>query len=173
MKNVKIVYKAPSELVPYENNPRNNGPAVDTVIASIKEFGFKNPIIIDSDNVIITGHTRLLAAESMGLDKVPCIVADDLTEEQAKAFRLVDNRSSELSEWDWAVLGDELEWLDDADFDMFEFGFDDIDIKRANLAKGIRVSDTQDDDEDDEEFKEYDEDIETGEHKCPKCGFEW
>lgn len=86
-----------NELKVYENNPRNNEQAVDKVAASIEEFGFKVPIIIDRDHVIIAGHTRLLAAKELGLEKVPCIVADDLTPEQVKAFRLADNKVSEYA----------------------------------------------------------------------------
>lgn len=114
------------ELIPYSNNPRNNESAVDAVAASIKEFGFKVPIIIDKDNVIVAGHTRLKAAQKIGLEKVPCIKADDLTPEQLKAFRLADNKVGELATWDFAKLEEELTELDslDLDFDMSEFGFD-------------------------------------------------
>ena len=93
-----------SELIPYSNNPRNNDSAVDAVAASIKEFGFKVPIIIDNYNVIVAGHTRLKAAQKLGLEKVPCIKADDLTPEQLKAFRLADNKVSELATWDFDKL---------------------------------------------------------------------
>ena len=115
------------ELIPYSNNPRNNESAVDAVAASIEEFGFKVPIIIDKDNVIVAGHTRLKAALKIGLEKVPCIKADDLTPEQLKAFRLADNKVGELATWDFAKLEEELTELDslDLDFDMSEFGFDD------------------------------------------------
>lgn len=114
------------ELIPYSNNPRNNESAVDAVAASIEEFGFKVPIIIDKDNVIVAGHTRLKAAQKIGLEKVPCIKADDLTPEQLKAFRLADNKVGELATWDFAKLEEELTELDslDLDFDMSEFGFD-------------------------------------------------
>lgn len=105
----------------YENNPRNNTEAVSKVAASIEEFGFKVPIIIDRDNIIIAGHTRLLAAKELGFEKVPCIVADDLTPEQVKAFRLADNKVSEYSTWDFQKLNLELEDLQD--FEMVDFGF--------------------------------------------------
>ena len=119
-----------SELKEYENNPRLiNDEAIERVAASIKEFGFKVPIIVDEDNVIIAGHTRKLAAQSVGMDEVPVIIADDLTEEQIKAFRLADNKVSEFSEWDFELLYSEMETLD---IDMDLFGFDeelpDIDI---------------------------------------------
>ena len=98
-------------LKPYENNPRNNEAAVDKVAASISEFGFKVPIIIDRENVIVAGHTRYLAAQKLELQKVPCIVADDLTPNQIKAFRLADNKVSEFSGWDFQKLNEELSFL--------------------------------------------------------------
>ena len=115
-----------NDLTPYSNNPRNNDVAVDAVAASIKEFGFKVPIIIDNNNVIVAGHTRLKAARKIGLEKVPCIKADDLTPEQLKAFRLADNKVSELASWDFDKLEEELTELDvlDLDFEMSDFGFD-------------------------------------------------
>ena len=119
---MEIVYKKISELKPYENNPRNNDNAVEYVANSIKEFGFKVPIVIDKDNVIVTGHTRLKASELLGLKEVPCIVANDLTEEQIKAYRLADNKVSEVAEWDFDLLNTELE--DILDVDMSVFGFD-------------------------------------------------
>lgn len=115
-----------ADLIPYENNPRNNDAAVDAVANSIKQFGFKVPIVIDANNVIVAGHTRLKAAEKLGLDKVPCIVADDLTEEQIKAFRLADNKTAELAEWDFEKLESELQELADLDVEMAQFGFDDL-----------------------------------------------
>ena len=121
---VKVIAMAVKDLVPYANNPRNNEQAVDTVAKSIKEFGFTNPIVVDSDNVIINGHTRLLAAEKLGLEKVPVIRKEDLTPEQVKAFRLVDNRTSELSGWDFEKLDAEIAELQAMDFDMSEFEFE-------------------------------------------------
>lgn len=118
---MEIIYKKVSELVPYENNPRKNDDAVQYVANSIKEFGFRNPIIIGKDNVIAAGHTRLKAAISLGMTEVPCIMADDLTEEQINAFRLADNKVSEFAEWDDGKL---LLELDELDFDMSAFGFD-------------------------------------------------
>lgn len=123
---MKIIELKTDSLKEYENNPRHNEAAVDKVAASIKEFGFKVPIVIDKDNVIIAGHTRLKAAKSLGLDTVPCIIADDLTEEQVKAFRIADNKTSEFAEWDFAKLEEELAELQDVDFDMSAFGFDDL-----------------------------------------------
>lgn len=119
---MKVLELSVSELKQYEKNPRKNEAAVQYVANSIREFGFKVPIVIDKDNVIVSGHTRLKAAMQLGMETVPCIVADDLTEEQVKAFRLADNRVSEKATWDWDMLGEELNDL--FDFDMTEFGFD-------------------------------------------------
>ena len=113
-----------SELVPYEKNPRRNDDAVDFVAKSIQSFGFKGPIVIDADNVIVCGHTRYKAAKKLKMKSVPCIVADDLSPEQIKAFRLADNKTAELAAWDDALLLDELGDLSMFDFDMAEFGFD-------------------------------------------------
>lgn len=118
---MEIIEKRIDELIPYDRNPRNNEGAVDAVANSIREFGFKVPIVIDSQNVIIAGHTRLKAAKQLELDTVPCVVADDLTDEQAKAFRLADNKVSEIATWDMEILAEELESLD---IDMGVFGFD-------------------------------------------------
>lgn len=96
MADVKIRLMSPEDLIPYENNPRHNDEAVEAVMQSIRDFGFKNPVIVDKKNVIIAGHTRIKAAIRLGLEKVPVIRADDLTEEQAKAYRLVDNKTGEL-----------------------------------------------------------------------------
>lgn len=119
-----------SYLVEYENNPRNNDSAVEAVAASIKEFGFKVPIIVDKDNVIVAGHTRLKAAHMLGLDKVPCIVADDLTPEQIKAFRLADNKVGELAGWDFAKLEEELAGISEQ-FDMSTYGFEMPDFEEG------------------------------------------
>ena len=128
-----------NELTPYSNNPRNNDAAVDAVAASIKEFGFKVPIIIDKNNVIVAGHTRLKAAQKIGLEKVPCIKADDLTPEQLKAFRLADNKVGELATWDFAKLEEELTELDalDLDFEMSDFGFDVSENRGGDLENVI------------------------------------
>ena len=123
MNRTKVTYMDVDSLIPYANNPRMNDNAVDAVAASIKEFGFKVPIVVDGENVIINGHTRLKAAHKLGLKQVPVIVADDLTPEQVKAFRLVDNKTSEIAEWDMDKLDIELDSI--ADIDMRDFGFDD------------------------------------------------
>lgn len=125
-KKMNIVYKKVKDLIPYENNPRNNDEAVDYVAKSIEEFGFKVPCVVSSDGVLITGHTRLKACKKLGIDEVPCIVADDLTPEQIKAFRLADNKTSEFAEWDMDKLDIELDGIDE--IDMTEFGFDESEV---------------------------------------------
>lgn len=126
---MNIVNKSISEIKPYEKNPRKNDDAVKYVAESIKEFGFKVPVVIDKNGVIVAGHTRWKAAKELKLETLPCVVADDLTEEQIKAFRLVDNKVSEKAGWDFALLEEELDDL--FDFDMEVFGFvehEDVDI---------------------------------------------
>lgn len=119
---MNIIEKPVDQLIPYENNPRLNDDAVPLVMESIKQFGFKVPIVIDRDNVIVTGHTRLKAAKALGMRTVPCIVADDLTPEQVKAFRLADNKVAEFAEWDFSALETELTEI--TGLDMTAFGFD-------------------------------------------------
>ena len=120
---MEIIEKRLAELTPYKNNPRKNDQAVDAVAASIKAFGFKVPVVIDKKGEIVCGHTRVKAAKKLKLESVPCVVADDLTEEEIKAFRLADNKVGELAEWDLPALDLELA---DIDFDMGEFGFEDL-----------------------------------------------
>ena len=123
-----------SALIPYEKNPRNNDSAVDAVSNSIKQFGFKVPIVIDKDKVIVCGHTRLKAAQKLGLQSVPCVVADDLSPEKIKAFRLADNKVSELADWDDAFLVEELNDLTIFDIDMADFGFDISDVAKRQKS---------------------------------------
>lgn len=123
---MRIIEKKTAELIPYEKNPRYNEKAVPAVAASIKEFGFKVPIIIDKNNIIIAGHTRLKAALQLGLDKVPCVIADDLTDAQIKAYRLADNKVGELAEWNDDFMFLELSELDALGVDMLQFGFEDF-----------------------------------------------
>lgn len=119
---MEIIYKKPSEIIPYEKNPRKNDEAAEKVAESIKEFGFKVPIVIDRNGVIVAGHTRHKAAKLLKLKEVPCIIADDLTDEQVKAFRLADNRVAEQAEWDFELLSDELDEI--LEIDMSVFGFE-------------------------------------------------
>lgn len=127
-----------SELKPYANNPRKNDSAVEYVANSIKEFGFKVPIIIDVDGVIVTGHTRYKAAKKLGMETVPCILADDLTEEQVKAFRLADNKVAEIADWDFELLDDELSQV--LDIDMEEFGFEFDTLDDVSMGFGVKGS---------------------------------
>lgn len=129
---MQIVDIAITDLKPYENNPRNNDGAVQAVAESIKEFGFKVPIVIDRENIIVAGHTRYKAAMMLGLETVPAIRADDLTDEQVQAFRLADNKTAELAEWDFEKLNAELAAL--ADFDMSAFGFEQIENESGEVS---------------------------------------
>lgn len=119
---MKITEIEVEKLIPYANNPRNNDEAVDKVAASIHEFGFKVPVVVDGENVIVCGHTRVKAAKKLGIATVPCVVADDLTDAQIKAFRLADNKVSEFATWDFEKL--ELELADLPEMEMTAFGFD-------------------------------------------------
>ena len=118
---MEIQFMKPGDLTPYENNPRINAGAVDEVANSIKEFGFQQPIVVDKNLVVIVGHTRLKAAKKLGLKVVPVTIAD-LTEEQANAYRLADNKVGETAEWDLDRLGEELDKI--LDIDMTDFGFE-------------------------------------------------
>lgn len=135
MGNIEIQYKKLKDIKPYEKNPRKNDDAVPYVIESIKEYGFKVPIVIDKDGVIVTGHTRYKAASQLGLTEVPCIIADDLTDKQIKAFRLADNKVSDYSLWDNKLLLEELDGLED----IFT-GFDTSDIFNDLLNEAETVS---------------------------------
>ena len=147
VKDVKL-----SEIRPYENNPRFNDDAVEAVANSIQEFGFKQPIVVDSEGVIIVGHTRYKAAQELGLETVPVLVADDLTEDQVKAYRLADNKVGELATWDYQLL---LEEIDDIELDMSAFGF---------LESGVDWDDVPDLEEDTYQEPEHDM------LRCPSCG---
>lgn len=150
---MKIIEREFESLTPYNQNPRKNDHAVEAVANSIREFGFKVPIVIDSNGIIIAGHTRYKAAGKLGMSKVPCIIVDDLTEEQIKAFRIADNKVGELAEWDFDLLEEELSNI--AEIDMTEFGF-----TLPDEAKPL----------------ELEEEPEPNNKKichCPKCGFDF
>ena len=155
---MQIIEKKLIELRPYANNPRKNDGAVNAVAASIKAFGFKVPIVITTDGEIVAGHTRLKAAQKLKIKTVPCVVADDLTPEQVKAFRLADNKTAEFAEWDFEKL--DLE-LSEIDLDMTPFGFDgDTFSNSENIDGGGEIAA---DAFDDDEF----------ECTCPRCGFKF
>lgn len=123
---MEIVNKNIEEIKMYENNPRNNDGAVEYVANSIKEFGFKVPIVLDKNNVIVAGHTRYKAAKLLNITEIPCIIADDLSDEQVKAFRLIDNKAAELASWDIDLLNLELENIKDIDMELFDFQISNI-----------------------------------------------
>lgn len=120
-----------ADIIPYENNPRKNADAVQYVKNSIEQFGFKIPMVLDAENVIVCGHTRFLAAQELGMTEVPCTYADDLTEEQIKAFRLADNKTAEMSGWDFEKL--ELELSELPEIDMADFGFQNTEFDENAL----------------------------------------
>lgn len=159
MKKQEIVYKKLTEIKPYKKNPRQNDQAVKEVANSIKEFGFKVPIVIDKKGVIIAGHTRYKAAARLKLEEVPCIVANELTDNQVKAYRLVDNKVSELSFWDDSLLQLELEDIDKS-LDMSQFGFE-LEKIFAPLKPEEKERHEQV-----EALKELEKTI----HTCPQCG---
>lgn len=161
---MRIIEKNVGELVPYENNPRVNDNAVILVANSIRDFGFRVPIIIDKDNVIVAGHTRALAAKRLGIEIVPCIVADDLDENQIRAYRLVDNKVSEMSTWDHQKLQQELAKL--VDCDMSVYGFEvpqDVLPDKEDQEQMFDNMEIDLDDFSDEHFT----------HECERCGFKW
>ena len=121
---------------PYDKNPRINDGAVDAVAASLKQFGFRQPIVVDSDGVIVCGHTRWKAAQKLGLAKVPVHVATDLSPEQVRAYRLADNKTAELAEWDMDLLPIELKDLQAADFDLSMLGFDEDELAKLLAPEG-------------------------------------
>lgn len=149
-----------TNITPYENNPRKNENAVEKVAESIRAFGFKVPLVIDADGVIVTGHTRYKAAQMLGLESVPCIRATDLTPEQVKAFRLADNKVSEFASWDFNLLQmelDELRELTEIDIDLEALGFE----KPADIDQFFEEVEASDGEEKKKKII-----------KCPHCGEE-
>jgi DNA modification methylase len=137
---MKIELRKLSDIKPHENNPRVNDAAVAAVAVSIREFGFRQPIVIDKDSVIVVGHTRYKAALRLGLETVPVRVATELTPEQIKAYRLADNKSAELAEWDLNLLPAELAELQAADFDLSLVGFSEDELAKLlseDIADGL------------------------------------
>src|SRR5215470_10907882 len=120
---MKVESRRLSEIKAYDKNPRLNDQAVEAVVASIQEFGFRQPIVVDEEGIIVVGHTRYLAALKLGLKKVPVHVAAGLTPAQIKAYRIADNKTADLSDWDYDLLAKELADLQDVDFDLDLVGF--------------------------------------------------
>ena len=166
---MEVEMRPPAALKPYENNPRQNDEAVDAVAESIRRFGFRQPIVVDADGVIVAGHTRYKAALKLGLTEVPVHVARDLTPEQARAYRLADNRLAELSRWDLDLLPIELADLRPADVDLTALGWDAKEIERliASVGDGPPPAGAA--------GRELDESAADGVETvtCPKCGHEF
>ncbi|MDX2095614.1 MAG: ParB N-terminal domain-containing protein [Alphaproteobacteria bacterium] len=146
---MKVEMISIDKLIPYARNPRLTAHAVDKVAASIKEFGFRQPIVANAEMVIIAGHVRHLAAQKLGLKKVPVHIADDLTETKVKAYRIADNRTGEDAQWDNALLALEIGDLDEADFDNTVLGFEPSELEQLHrgveglLNDGIESGDEQ------------------------------
>lgn len=140
---MEMISRSIGSITPYEKNPRKNDDAVKYVAESIKQFGFKVPIVIDKDGIIVAGHTRYKAAKKLKLKEVPCIVADDLTEEQVKAFRLADNKVAEAAEWDFDLLGEEFDDILNIDMENFGFDFESMEeeptpVERKDLSEEVK-----------------------------------
>lgn len=160
MKEMQIEYVSIDDLFPYENNPRDNEAAIEPVANSIREFGFKVPIVVDDAMTIVAGHTRYKAAEMLGIDEVPIIRASGLSSEQIQAYRIIDNKTQELSKWDFEKLDAELDAI--MGIDMTQFGFggseSEVEIREQDITTGGEISL--------EDFE--DENFDT---ECPMCGF--
>lgn len=137
----KVAQRPIADVRPYEKNPRLNDDAVEAVAASIREFGFRQPIVVDEEGVIVCGHTRYKAAQKLGLEKVPVHVAKDLTPEQIRAYRIADNKTGELAEWNMELLPIELEELRGMDIDLGLLGFNEDDIAKIFATSGGGVKD--------------------------------
>ncbi|MFM2013205.1 MAG: Chromosome-partitioning protein Spo0J, partial [Planctomycetota bacterium] len=137
---MKIELWSLDRIRPYPNNPRINDDAVDAVAASIREFGVRQAIVVDTEGVIICGHTRFKAAQKLGLDKLPVHVAKDLTPEQIKAYRIADNKTAELADWNYDLLPIELGDLQTNGFDLSLLGFDEdelLKLLKTEVEEGL------------------------------------
>lgn len=161
-KEWQVAWKDVNELTPYARNARINDKTVPYLVNSIKRFGFKVPLVIDEKGVVVCGHTRLKAALECGMARVPCVLADDLTEDEIKAFRLADNKIQEMSGWDFGLLDQELD-------ELRELGFGDEEMKELGFGD---ASDVNPDDffEDDSTGDGADKEPKTIECTCPECG---
>ena len=155
---MEIVYRNINDLRAYDRNPRNNEPAVDAVAASIQAFGFLVPIVIDEKGVIVAGHTRLMAARKLNLTEVPTVLADGLSEEEIRMYRLADNKVAEIAVWDLPLLDERIQDIGDT-MNMMDFGFT------------LGLGDLNDPNAESRELNP--EDFEDGafEYECPECGF--
>lgn len=167
---MKIQMISPDKVIPYARNPRVNEHAIDKVAASLKEFGWKQPIVVDKDMVIIVGHVRHQAAKRLEMEHVPIMVADDLTPEQVKAYRIADNRVGEESQWDDEFLALEFSELGTAEFDTAILGFDETEIDNIQKAldeAAAEIEDgfTEDDDQDLDDVEEADTQATIGEYR--------
>tara|TARA_B110000483_G_scaffold58391_1_gene72940 strand:+ start:2828 stop:3448 length:621 start_codon:yes stop_codon:yes gene_type:complete len=144
------------EILPYDQNPRDNSAAVEKVADSIKEFGWQQPIVVDEEKIILAGHTRHLAALSMGVKEVPVLIAKGLTEAQKKAYRIVDNKTSELAEWDKELLKSEFLALQELDFDLNLTGFDLDEIAKMSGEDLMQFDEELDEIDDSLEFNDLD-----------------
>lgn len=136
----KIVTRKVTELKCYGNNPRHNEKAVEKVAESIKNFGFLVPIVIDKDNIIVAGETRLKASNLLGLTEIPCIVADELSDEQIRAFRIIENKTSEFATWDFEKLREEMALIN-LDIDIYEFP--NLEEVELNISDDDFLQDTE------------------------------
>lgn len=159
IKNIDI-----QALVPYSDNPRVNKDAVDIVKKSLKEFGFQQPIVIDKNNEIVVGHTRFYASLELGFKEVPCLKADNLSEAQVKAYRIMDNKSSEFAQWNFGLLTKELQEIQDEDIgQLINTGYSEAEIN--NMLGEISAIEIEESD-----IPRMDE---TELMECPKCGYKF
>lgn len=147
---LKIVYLPVEKIKPYKDNPRDNSKAIKKVAASIQENGFRQPLVLDKNSVIITGHTRFEAAKTLGMEKLPCIIADDMSKEKVKAYRIADNKVAEYSTWNDSLLASEMEALKELGYDLEDTGFSEIEI--MELTEDILPEKY-----DSKEFKDYED----------------
>ena len=160
---MKITDVKIQNIKPYHDNPRVNNDAIDVVKKSLEEFGFQQPLVLDKDNVIIVGHTRFEAAKKLGIKKVPVQIAN-LNKNQAKAYRIADNRLNEDAKWDNELLNFEISNLIENNYGIDSIGFESVELE--NILKNTEEKDLE------ENFKEIDSELETSK-TCPKCGFEF
>ena len=156
----EIITLNAKDIIPYRDNPRVNKDAIQVVKASLKEFGFQQPIVLDKNNEIVVGHTRMLAAMELGITEIPCIIASNLSEDKIKAYRIMDNKSAEYASWNYGLLTKEITDLLESDYDLEFTGFSDKELESM-------VGDIQANIIDENESPQMDE---LEQMECPKCG---